>query len=232
MWIPICYIGLLWPRRRQKTLPSLVQMAKYILYVSYILWATEAYTSWQYIIKKELTENLEPVWRTMEKLYKAGKTKSIGVSNWTIEGLETMLKYAEIKPVVNQVEIHPFLPNTKLIEYCISQDILPVAYSPLGSQHQVKHSLEAVSTNPELNALAKEKGVTLAQILIAWGLKRGYAVLPKSSQPERIKSNFEVVDLSEEDFKAVNKVAEGRSDRFVNLKDTFGYDVWPEESSK
>lgn len=167
----------------------------------------------------------------MEKLYKAGKAKSIGVSNWTIDGLEAMLKYAEIKPVVNQVEIHPFLPNTELIEYCVSRDILPVAYSPLGSQHQVKHSLEAVSTNSELNALAKKKGVTLAQILIAWGLKRGYAVLPKSSNPERIKGNFAIIDLTEEDFEAVNKVAEGRNDRFVNLKDTFGYDVWPEESA-
>lgn len=184
----------------------------------------------KYIIKKELTENLEPVWRAMEKLYKVGKAKSIGVSNWTIEGLEAMLKYAEIKPVVNQVEIHPFLPNTKLIEYCVSRDILPVAYSPLGSQHQVKHSLEAVSTNSELNALAKNKGVTLAQILIAWGLKRGYAVLPKSSNLERIKGNFAIINLTEEDFEAVNKVAEGRNDRFVNLKDTFGYDVWPEDS--
>jgi diketogulonate reductase-like aldo/keto reductase len=175
---------------------------------------------------------MEPVWRVMEKLYKSGQAKSIGVSNWTIAGLETMLKYAEIKPAVNQVEIHPFLPNDALVQYCFAHDILPVAYSPLGSQHQVKHTLEAVSTNPELNELAKKKGVSLAQILIAWGLKRGYAVLPKSSNGERIRSNFLVIELSEEDLGVVNRVAEGRSDRFVNLKDTFGYDVWPKGGSE
>jgi len=166
----------------------------------------------------------------MEKLYKAGKTRSIGVSNWTIRRLEALLKYAEIKPVINQVEIHPFLPNNKLIEYCLSQDILPAAYSPLGSQNQIGSTRETVSSNKELNELAKRKGVTLAQVLIAWGLKRGYVILPKSANEARIKSNIQLVDLTEEDFEAVNKIAKGRHDRFVNPQQ-FGYDVWAEESS-
>src|SRR6187402_3712042 len=186
----------------------------------------------QYILKKDLTENPEPTWRAVEKLYKAGKARSIGVSNWTVPGLEALLKYAEIKPAINQVEIHPFLPNNELITYCNSHNILPVAYSPLGSQDQVPSTGEKVSTNAELNALAKNKGVTLAQILIAWGLKRGYAVLPKSSDATRIKGNFQLIDLDDEEFAVVNKVAEGRHNRFVNPKDMFGYDVWPEESSK
>ncbi len=70
--------------------------------------------------------------------------------------------------------------------------------------------------------------MSFAQVLIAWGLKRGYAVLPKSSNAERIKSNFEVVDLSEDEFEEINEVAKRKNDRFVNLKDTFGYNVWPE----
>jgi diketogulonate reductase-like aldo/keto reductase len=106
-----------------------------------------------------------------------------------------------------------------------------VAYSPLGSQDQIPTTNEKVSTNAELNALAKKKGVSVAQILIAWGLKRGYVVLPKSSNDERIRSNFQVIELSDQDFEAVNKVAEGRHYRFVNPKDMFGYDVWAEESS-
>ncbi|KAH7419260.1 putative alcohol dehydrogenase [Cadophora sp. MPI-SDFR-AT-0126] len=186
----------------------------------------------KYILKKQLTENPKPIWRAVEKAYKAGKARAIGVSNWKISGLEEILQYAEIKPHINQVEIHPFLPNNELIKYCISHDILPVAYSPLGSQHQVPSTGEKVTTNAELNALAKAKGVTLAQVLIAWGLKRGYAVLPKSSDAARIKSNFQLVELSDEDFAVVNKVAEGRHTRFVNPKDMFGYDVWPEESSQ
>jgi len=165
----------------------------------------------------------------MEKLYRSDKARSIGVSNWTIAGLEAILKYAEIKPAINQVEIHPFLPSDELIEYCVSHDILPVAYSPLGSQDQVPSSGEKVLTNAELNGLARKKGVSVAQILIAWGLKRGYAVLPKSSNGERIRRNGHLIPLTEEEFEAVNKVARGRNCRFVNPREMFGYDVWPAE---
>lgn len=184
----------------------------------------------KYVIKKDLTENPEATWRAVEKLYKSGKAKSIGVSNWTIEGLKQMDKFAEIKPMMNQVEIHPFLPNTELIEYCQANNILPVAYSPLGSQDQVPGTGEKVSTNKELNAIAEKNGWSLAQVLIAWGLKRGYSVLPKSSNKARIESNVQLVTLSDDDFAAVNKVAEGRHTRFVNMKDTFGYNVWPQEA--
>lgn len=142
-----------------------------------------------------------------------------------------MFKYAEIKPAINQVEIHPFLPNNQLIKYCVSHDILPVAYSPLGSQEQVPATVEKVSTSPELKAIAKKKGVTLAQLLIAWGLKRGYAVLPKSSNDERIKSNGHLIDLTDEEFEAVNKVSEGKNHRFVNPIEMFGYNVWAAQSS-
>lgn len=177
-----------------------------------------------------MTENPEPTWRALEKLYGSGKTKSIGVSNWTIAGLKQLDSFAEIKPMMNQIEIHPFLPNTELINYCFAHNILPVAYSPLGSQDQLPGTGEKVSTNKELNAIAEKNGWSLAQVLIAWGLKRGYSVLPKSSNKARIESNVQLVELKDEDFKAVNKVAEARHTRFVNMKDTFGYDVWADEA--
>ncbi|PYI18609.1 aldo/keto reductase family protein [Aspergillus japonicus CBS 114.51] len=186
----------------------------------------------KYVILKDLTENPEPTWRAMEKIYKEGKVKAIGVSNWTIEGLEKLLKYAEVKPHVNQIEIHPFLPNEELVKYCFDHDILPEAYSPLGSQNQVPTTGERVSENKTLNEIAQKGNNTLAQVLIAWGIRRGYVVLPKSSNPARIESNFKSIELSDEDFEAVNKVAEGRHFRFVNMKDTFGYDVWPQETAK
>ena len=68
-----------------------------------------------------------------------------------------------------------------------------------------------------------------AQVLLAWGLRRGYVVLPKSSTPSRIEANFQIPELSDEDFKAIEDVASTRHFRFVNMKDTFGYNVWPEE---
>ncbi|RYP67520.1 hypothetical protein DL770_008609 [Monosporascus sp. CRB-9-2] len=185
----------------------------------------------KYVIKKELTENPEPTWRAMEKLLESGKTRAIGVSNWTIPGLKKLMSFAKVKPQVNQIEIHPFLPNEELVRFCLDNDILPEAYSPLGSQDQVPTTGEKVRTNKTLNDVADKSGHTLAQVLLAWGLRRGYAVLPKSSTPSRIESNFQVPDLSDEDFEAVQGVARGRHTRFVNMKDTFGYDVWADEAA-
>ncbi|ROW10246.1 hypothetical protein VMCG_01770 [Cytospora schulzeri] len=184
----------------------------------------------KYIINKELTENPEPTWRAMEELNQSGKVRAIGVSNWTIEGLKKLFTFAKVKPTVNQIEIHPFLPNDALVKFCLENGVLPEAYSPLGSQDQVPNTGEKVRTNKTLNEVADRSGHTLAHVLLGWGLKRGYAVLPKSSTPSRIESNFLVPNLSEEDFEAVQSVAKGRHTRFVNMKDTFGYNVWPEES--
>jgi len=115
------------------------------------------------------------------------------------------------------------------VAFCFQNGILPEAYSPLGSQNQVPSTGERVRDNPTLNAVADRSGYSLAQVLLAWGLKRGYVVLPKSSTPSRIESNFMIPDLSEADFAAIEQVAKGRHVRFVNMKDTFGYDVWPED---
>jgi len=186
----------------------------------------------KYIINKELTENPEPTWRAMEDSLASGKCHAIGVSNWTISGLKKLLSFAKVKPTVNQIEIHPFLPNNDLVNFCQEHDILPQAYSPLGSQNQVPSTGEKVRTNKTLNEVADRNGYTLAQLLLAWGLRRGYSVLPKSSTPSRIESNFQVPSLSDADFEAVESVAKGRHTRFVNMKDTFGYDVWPEESTE
>ncbi|KAI9050862.1 hypothetical protein LZ554_004980 [Drepanopeziza brunnea f. sp. 'monogermtubi'] len=183
----------------------------------------------KYVINHALTSNPEPTWRAMEKVYNAGLAKSIGLSNFTEAGITQILSFAAVKPAINQVEIHPFLPQNALIDFCKSRDILPVAYSPLGSQDQVPATGEKVSTNKDLIAVAEAKGCTLAQVLIAWGLRRGYVVLPKSSNESRIKGNAQLVTLTDADFEKVNKIAEGRSTRFVNMKETFGYDVWPEQ---
>lgn len=184
-----------------------------------------------YVIKHDLTKDPRPTWKAMEEIYNSGKARAIGVSNWTIKALSELLSFCEIKPQVNQIEIHPFLPNDELVQFCFENGIMPEAYSPLGSQNQVPTTGEKVNTNSALNSIAEKSGNTLAQVLIAWGLRRGYVVLPKSSTPSRIESNFKSIQLSDDDFEAVNKVAEGRHTRFVNMKDTFGYDVWPEEST-
>ncbi|KAF8532216.1 aldehyde reductase [Trichophaea hybrida] len=183
----------------------------------------------KYVIKHALTENPEPTWRAMEALYRSGKARAIGISNFTIPRLQQLLSFASVPPAVNQVEIHPFLPNQELLDFAKSKNILLVAYSPLGSQNQVPRTGEKVAENKTLNEVAERSGHTLAQTLIAWGIKRGYPVLPKSATPSRIKSNFEDYELNDKDYQVVNDVAKGRHCRFVNMKDTFGFDLWPEE---
>jgi len=159
----------------------------------------------------------------MEKLYASGKAKSIGVSNWSIGRLKQMLAYATVKPAINQIEIHPFFQQTPLIEFCFANDILPVAYSPLGSQGDGTTLMKS----PELNALAEKKGVSLAQVLISWGIKRGYAVLPKSATKTRVQSNIQPVELNDEDVEEINKISVGKEKRFVS-PGQFGYDVFAE----
>ncbi|KAH9844853.1 Aldo/keto reductase [Teratosphaeria destructans] len=185
----------------------------------------------QYVIKEQLTKDRKPTWKAMEEIYESKKARAIGVSNWTVAHLKEDLGWMKVKPAVNQIEIHPFLPNDELVQFCFQNDIMPEAYSPLGSQNQVPTTGEKVNTDPTLNSIAQKKGVSLAQVLIAWGIQRGYVVLPKSSTPSRIESNFQSIELSKEEFEAVNSVAKGRHTRFVNMKDTFGYDVWPEEAT-
>jgi diketogulonate reductase-like aldo/keto reductase len=154
----------------------------------------------------------------MEELAESGKAKAIGVSNWTVPGLQKLLKFARVKPTVNQVEIHPFFPNTELVKFCFDNQILPAAYSPLGSQNQVPSTGETVRENPTLKEVANRSGHNLAQVLLAWGLRRGYIVLPKSSTPSRIESNFQLPELSDDDFNAVEEVARTHKCRFVNMK--------------
>ncbi|KAI5779399.1 aldo/keto reductase family protein [Geopyxis carbonaria] len=183
----------------------------------------------QYTIKHELTADPTPTWRALEALYDAGKARAIGVSNFPIPTLEKLFATARIPPMVNQVEMHPFLPNNTLLAWCRAHGVQPVAYSPLGSQNQVPSTGEKVADNEALKAVARKSGRSLAQVLIAWGVRRGYPVLPKSANPDRIRGNFQDYEMPDEEFEAVESVARGRHVRFVNMKDTFGYDVWPEE---
>ena len=194
----------------------------------------------KYFIKEELTKNHEPTWRAMEELYRSGKCRAIGVSNFLISQLENMLSWATVKPTVNQVELHPFLAQDDLVNFCLGNDILLEAYSPLGSQNQTNtmpstnwsQPGEKLGDNKMLNEVADRSGHTLAQCLIAWGVRRGYVVLPKSATPSRIESNLEDIDLSDEDYEKITEVSRNRRYRFINMKKEFGIDLWPEDSAR
>ncbi|ODQ79353.1 hypothetical protein BABINDRAFT_161761 [Babjeviella inositovora NRRL Y-12698] len=142
-------------------------------------------------------------YENLQKTVVSGKAKAIGVSNFSIKNLKTLLaaETTKIKPICNQVEAHPYLPQPKLLAYCKSEDILITAYSPLGSIDSPLLQDETVV------AIAKKNGVSVAQVLISWALWRGTAVLPKSVSAARIASNLQVFELSNEDGEALNQIS-------------------------
>lgn len=141
-------------------------------------------------------------WRLMQHLPESGKCRNVGVSNFSINNLKKILESDEkfVVPACNQIEIHPQLPQTELIDFCKSKGIVVEAYSPLGS------SSSALLAQPKLLEIAKKYDAQPANILINWGLSRGYCVLPKSVSAERIKSNFRQIEISSDDLKAVTSL--------------------------
>ncbi|KAL8039336.1 hypothetical protein ABFX02_10G029700 [Erythranthe guttata] len=137
--------------------------------------------------------DIPSTWRAMEALYDAGKARAIGVSNFSSKKLSDLLDAARIPPAVNQVECHPSWQQPQLHAFCKSRGVHLSGYSPLGSSGQTTVKNE-VFKNPILNLVAEKLGKTPAQVVLRWGLQMGHSVLPKSTNEERIKQNFDVFD--------------------------------------
>lgn len=126
-------------------------------------------------------------WRAFEDLYKAGKIKAIGVSNFMPNHLEALLAQAETKPMVNQIEVHPGWPQTEAIRYCQRNDILVEAWAPLGEA--------AALSNPVLAKIAAKYDHTPAQVCLRWEIQQGILPLPKSVHKERMAENTKLFDF-------------------------------------
>ncbi|XP_072550825.1 aldo-keto reductase family 1 member B1 [Salminus brasiliensis] len=157
------------------------------------------------------------VWRGMEALKASGKVKSIGVSNFSIEQLERLLSVAKVPPAVNQVELHPYLVQSELIEYCKSKKIVLVAYSPFGSPdrpkelHRGNKDPEKLLEDPVVGKIAAKHKRTPAQILLRYHIEQDIAVIPKSVKPNHILENTKIFDfhLDDEDMKALKSLNRG-----------------------
>lgn len=126
-------------------------------------------------------------WKALEEAQEAGKVRSIGVSNYTIRHLEEMKKYARVMPAVNQVELHVFLQQPELLEYCAREGIVVEAYSPLAHAKDMDE--------PVVRSIAKKHGKSYAQIMLRWCVQKDLIVLPKSVTPKRIRENIEIFDF-------------------------------------
>ncbi|KAK2463078.1 hypothetical protein APHAL10511_004733 [Amanita phalloides] len=164
--------------------------------------------------------SLVDTWKAMLALPKT-KVRAVGVSNFTIEYLEAVTAATGVAPVVNQIEAHPLLPQDDLRAYCEANNIQIVAYSPLGNNTIGK---PRIIDHPVVAEVAKKLNVTSAQVLIAWDFARGYAVIPKSVNEERIKSNFQQVELPKEDYDKVTSIGIGNRTRYLTPY-TVGWDI-------
>lgn len=144
-------------------------------------------------------------YKAMEKLYKEGRVKAIGVCNFEVEHLERLLKECEIKPVLNQIECHPYLAQNEIKNFCAQHDIFVEAWSPLDQGGEVLQ-------DETIQQIAKSHGKSPAQIVLRWHLQNNTIVIPKSVTPSRIEENFQVFDfeLTNNEIELINKLNKDR----------------------
>ncbi len=156
-----------------------------------------------YLIHFPLTNLRKESWRALEKILKSGRTRAIGVSNYTERHLQELLSQSAIVPAVNQVEFSPFLHQRGLLEFCRARRIQLTAYAPLTEGHRLN--------DPRITAVAKKHGRTNAQVMLRWAFQHEVAVIPKSRHADRITENARLFDfeLATEDISMLNRLHDG-----------------------
>ena len=175
-------------------------------------------------------------WPKLEKLVEQGKTKYIGVSNYNVQNLLIILSIAKIKPLVNEVEFHPYLYQKDLLEFCNLENIKILAYNPLvKGEYCKRHSKEieerklALLNEEEITKLAKKYNKSPGQIVLNWEIKRGVIPIPGTSKPERMKENLDATlfEMEEKEYNVLDKYAEmGKEFRFADSEPIYGIDIF------
>ncbi len=168
-----------------------------------------------YLIHWPKGELSKETWRALEKLYREKRVRAIGVSNFLQHHLEDLLIEAEIVPMVNQMEFHPYLVQQDLVDYCNSKKIQYEAWSPLMQGNIFDLDI--------MKELAAKYNKTIAQIVLRWDLQKGVVTIPKSSKKERIIANSDLFDfeLSKDDMQLLDGLDRGK--RFGPDPDNFDF---------
>lgn len=161
----------------------------------------------------------------MEAVHEKGLAKSIGISNYNGALILDLLRYAKKKPQALQIEHHPYLTQTALLNLCKAESIAVTAYSSFGPQSFLELEFQSAKDagllleHPVVTKVAKKNDKTPAQVLLRWATQRGVAVIPKSNNQGRLKQNLDVTafDLSESDIKEISGLEKGL--RFNNPPD-------------
>ena len=157
-----------------------------------------------YLIHWPKGERSKETWKAMERMYREKRVRAIGVSNFMQHHLEDVLTDAEIVPMVNQMEFHPYLVQQDLVSFCKSKGIQYEAWSPMMQGN--------IFDLPILKQMAEKYAKTVAQVVLRWDLQKGVVTIPKSSKPERIVSNADLFDfeLSSEDVQILDNLDRGK----------------------
>lgn len=168
-----------------------------------------------YLIHWPVAGKYKETWKALEHLYAQGRAKSIGVSNFLQHHLEDLLPQAQVVPMVNQMEFHPYLVQQELLDFCKAHKIQYEAWSPM---MQGK-----IFEMDEFKQLAKKYRKTIAQLVLRWDLQKGVVTIPKSSKKERIIANAQIFDfeISSEDMQTIDDLHKGQ--RFGPDPDNFDF---------
>ena len=156
-------------------------------------------------------------WRTLEEFHSDGRARSIGVSNFTPHQLRRLFEETEVRPAVNQIEVHPYLTNDQTRAFDREHEIATEAYSPI-AQNQVL-------TDPTVEAVARQVDRTPAQVVLRWHIQLGNVVIPKSKTPSRVRENFALFDfeLDEASMAMISDLDRGENGRIGGHPDTMDW---------
>lgn len=173
-------------------------------------------------------------WKALEKAFKSGKTKAIGISNFSKAELDRLLKEATVVPAAHQIELHPWLQQHSFTAYHKSKGIHIQQYSPFGNQNEIYSSgqnMGKLMDDPVIQEVGKKYGKNGAQVALAWGIQNGHSVLPKSKTPSRIKSNLEGdFKLEKADLEKLNGI--DKKIRFNDPSASFGWNFYTDLDGK
>lgn len=173
-------------------------------------------------------------YKAMEKCLKSGKTKAIGVSNFSKAELERLIKETNVVPAVHQIELHPYLQQNSFTEFHKQKGIHVTQYSPFGNQNEIYDSgkgMGKLMDDPVLVEIGKKHGKTGAQVALAWGIAKGHSVIPKSKTEARIQSNIEGdFKLPQEDVAKIDAI--DKKVRFNDPSKSFGWNFYKDLDGK
>jgi 2,5-diketo-D-gluconate reductase A len=156
-------------------------------------------------------------WRTLEEVHRDGRARSIGVSNFQVDHLKRLAAETDVVPAVNQIELHPYFPNSEVRAYGHAHGIATQAWSPIAQG--------AVLDDPVITAIADSLDRSPAQVVLRWHIQRGHIVFPKSVTPARIRENLELFDfeLAPDDITRIDRLDHGTAGRRGANPDTFDW---------